>query len=46
MYNVVLNEVMKELNFKERIIVRVFIKTFCKIYRKGMLDCFNFYNKS
>ena len=32
MKDVVLNEVKKELNWKERIIVKIFTKTFTKIY--------------
>lgn len=32
MKDVVLNEIMKELNWKERIIVKVFRKTFVKVY--------------
>lgn len=43
--DVVLNEVIKELNWKERIAVK-FLKKICiKIYRKGMVDCFNYLNK-
>ena len=43
--DVVLNEVFKGLNFKERIIVKIFQNVFIKLYRKGMIDCFNYYNK-
>lgn len=32
MKDVVLDEVMKDLNFKERIIVKLFSKTFYKIF--------------
>lgn len=34
--DVVLNEIKSELNFKERIIVKVFAKTFKKVYNKGI----------
>lgn len=34
--DVVLNEIRNELNFKERIIVTVFAKTFKKVYNKGI----------
>lgn len=40
MKDVVLDEVMKELNFKERIIVKLFSKTFIKIYEKGKTNYF------
>lgn len=43
--NVILNEVMKELNWKEKVIVKILKKTCIKLYRKGMIDCFNYYNK-
>ena len=41
----VLDEVKKELNWKEKIVVGVFKNIFTKVYRKGMVDCFNYYNK-
>lgn len=41
----IINEVKKDLSLKERIILKLFNKTFIKIYRQGMKDCFNFYNK-
>lgn len=40
MKDVVLDEVMKELNFIERIVVRLFKKTFIKIYVKGKINYF------
>ena len=40
MKDVVLNEVMKELNWRERIIVRLFKKIFIKIYIKGKTNYF------
>ena len=43
--DVVLNEIANELNWKEKIIIRIFPKIFVKVYRKGMVDCFNYYNK-
>lgn len=41
MKDVILNEVMKGLNRKERIVVRIFSKTFCKIYKEGIAYEFN-----
>ncbi len=41
MKDVVLNEIIKELNWKERIVVKVFRKTFCKIYKLGIAYGFN-----
>ena len=43
--DVVLNRVMKELGLKEKIIVAIFKKIFYYVYRKGVADCFNYYNK-
>lgn len=40
MKDVVLNEVKKELNWKERIIVKLFKKTFCSVYKSGMRNGF------
>ena len=45
MKDVVLNEVKKELNWKERIIIKIFGNLFYYVYRKGMIDCFKYYNK-
>ena len=42
---IVLNRVLNVLSFKEKILVRMFSKTFSKVYRKGMIECFNYYNK-
>lgn len=39
--DVVLNETMKELNWKERIIVKIFTKTTIKIYNRGIEKGFN-----
>ena len=41
MKDVVLNEVKKELNFRERIIVKLFGKTFYKVYKIGITYGFN-----
>lgn len=41
MKNVALNEVMKELSWKERIIVRLLKKTFYKMYKIGITFGFN-----
>lgn len=40
-----IKEIGKELNWKEKIILKIFKKKFIMFYRKGMADCFNFYNK-
>ena len=45
MENEVLNEVVERLNIGERIVVKIFTKTFKKVYKLGMIDCFNYYNK-
>lgn len=45
MKDVVLDEVKKELNWKEKIIIHIFRKTFSRVYRKGMVDCFNYFNR-
>ena len=37
----VLNEITKELNYVERIIVRIFFKTFVKVYNKTRIDIIN-----
>lgn len=39
--DVVENEIIKELNWRERIIVKVFAKTFVKIYKIGITFGFN-----
>lgn len=41
-----LKELNEELNWKERIVLKLFKKICIMFYRKGMLDCFNFYNKT
>lgn len=41
MNDVVLNEIKNELNWKERIIVRIFKKTFNKMYKLGITYGFN-----
>ena len=43
---VVLKELEKKLNWKARIFVKVFPNTCVNLYRKGMIDCFNYYNKN
>ena len=40
-----LKELYKELNWKERIALKLFKRICIMFYRKGMSDCFNFYNK-
>lgn len=39
--NVVKDEVIKELNWKERIVVKVFSKTFKKVYNKCRIKIVN-----
>ena len=41
MEDVILNKIENELNLKERIIVRVFAKTFTKVYKLGITFGFN-----
>ena len=42
---VILERLKKQLNWKLKIVVKIFPKTCIKLYRKGMADCFNYYNK-
>lgn len=44
MKDVVLNEVKKELNFRERIIVKLFTKTMKKVYTEGVKKGYNWNN--
>lgn len=39
--NVVENEIMEELNWKERIVVKLFANTFEKVYKSGITFGFN-----
>ena len=39
--NVVENEIMEGLNWKERIVVKLFAKTFEKVYKLGITYGFN-----
>lgn len=41
MKDVVLDELMRELNWRERIIVKLFKKTFYKMYKIGVTFGFN-----
>ena len=41
MKDVVENEVLKNLNFVEKIIVKLFTKTFIKVYKIGITYGFN-----
>ena len=45
MINEVLDEVEKGLDWKEKMFMKIFKKVALKIYKKGMVDCFNYYNK-
>ena len=42
---VILEEFEEKLNTKERVLAKIFKKTFVKVYRLGMLSCFNYFNK-
>lgn len=44
--DVVLNEIKKDLNWKERIIVHINKKTFVKVYKQGLKDGFNWNSKT
>ena len=39
--NVVENEIINELNWRERIVVKLFAKTFEKVYKLGITFGFN-----
>lgn len=41
MKDVVLNEILKKLNWKERIVIKLFTNTFYKIYKIGITYGFN-----
>lgn len=45
--DIVMGELKKglKLKWKERCLLNSFSKLFIKIYRKGMIDCFKYYNK-
>lgn len=40
----ILKEICRDLNWIERIIIRLFKKSFVKVYRLGLVKCFNYYN--
>ena len=41
MKDVVLDEIMKELSWKEKIVVKILAKTFYKVYKLGITFGFN-----
>lgn len=41
MKDILENEIKKELNFKEKIIFKIFKKTIIKVYKKGIENTFN-----
>ena len=43
--DIALKKLMEGLNWREKIIVKIYKKTCKKVYRKAMVDCFNYYNK-
>lgn len=45
MKDVVVNEIIKELNWKEKIIVKIFIKTFKNVYNIGRINTVNSFLK-
>ncbi len=42
---VISKEIKKCLDWKLKIFVKIFPKTCIKLYRKGIADCFKYYNK-
>lgn len=42
---IILKDLEKQLDFKQKILVKISRKTFVKVYRLGMISCFKFYNK-
>ena len=42
---VILEEISKDLKWKDKIFIKIFPKTCIRLYRRGMTDCFNYYNK-
>ena len=44
MKDVVLDKVKKELNWREKVIVKLFTKTIKKIYTKGVKEGYNWNN--
>lgn len=45
MEKLVVEKLCKNLKWYERVIVKRYKRLFYRIYRVGMRDCFNFYNK-
>lgn len=43
---IILEELKQHLNWKSKIFVNIFPKMSITLYRKGMADCFNYYNKN
>lgn len=43
--DVVVNEIKKDLNWRERIVVSIFKNTFLKIYKKGKIDYYKYLYK-
>lgn len=41
----ILKELKKNMNWKSKIFANIFSKTAITLYRKGMVDCFKYYNK-
>lgn len=37
----VVEEIKKECNLRERVLLKIFAKTFVKVYHIGRIDCFN-----
>lgn len=45
MENDIIKEICEDLKWYERIIVKLLKKLFISAYRKGLIRCFNYYNK-
>ena len=41
MYNVIVNEVKNEFNWKEKIVLKLFTKTFIKVYNIARINTIN-----
>ena len=41
----IIGELKKETIWYKRIIITIFSNVFYGVYRKGMIDCFKYYNK-
>ena len=44
--NIILYELAEKLNWKDKIIFKIFPNTCIKLFRNGMVQCFNYYNEN